>query len=166
MKSSRQFGWGAVSLWAAITAVGWAIYLSPLVGQYNLMLSAWEITSGMWDISYPMADVMGGCLYGAINGLILGVGQWLILRNYAKEARSWIIATALGLGLGLALSLAPVLPLLTRLRVANGWDYGVELPYGVVLTITIEVTLLSMAIPGLTIGLSQWCVLGRWSHRL
>lgn len=67
---------------ASIGAIGW---VAPETLQLRLRL-------------------IHGCLQGAVVGLLLGVGQWFILRQQVKKASMWILANAaswaIALGIG------------------------------------------------------------------
>jgi hypothetical protein len=56
----------------------------------------------------PADSPMRGLLAGAIAGAIIGLAQWLVLRQARPVSPIWIAATAAGLAIGFALSLALV----------------------------------------------------------
>ena len=52
-------------------------------------------------------DLPSAALAGIVTGVVLGIGQWLLLRRRDVSAR-WILATAGGFGVGLAVGAALV----------------------------------------------------------
>jgi hypothetical protein len=56
-------------------------------------------------VAGPVDAVWTAVLAGIVAGLVLGVGQWLVLRRIGMDTR-WIGATAAGLGVGLGLAFA------------------------------------------------------------
>lgn len=79
----------------------------PRIKPGNLFL-AWMITSlgfpfgGVLALSLagPMDDVISAALGGLLAGAVVGVAQWLVLRNYFGIDFTWVLATVSGLALG------------------------------------------------------------------
>jgi hypothetical protein len=83
-----KIGWGA--------AAGWlGAFISFPIGGFDA-----EALIGAVD---NMAD---GLIAGAAVGLVIGVGQWLVLRRTYGINRWWIAATTLGMAVGLSLAVA------------------------------------------------------------
>jgi hypothetical protein len=111
---------------------------------HSLSLLLWLITAVSFPIGGTAAfavfgrvsDPARGLGGGLITGGVIGVAQWLVLRQTVAVGPVWIAATAAGLGVGLALGIA-------------AFGAGTEL-----------VPLLARAAcAGLVIGVLQWMVL-------
>lgn len=85
------------------------------------------------------ASVGQAAVGGAITGLILGVAQWIVLRQMIALSSWWIVATGLGLALGLALSVALL-------------GTGLEL----------RPLVIRAALTGGILGISQWLLLRQY----
>ncbi len=84
----------------------------------------------------PVNSIQNAILAGLITGAVIGLAQWLVLRQAFDLSPLWIVATAIGMAAGLA--------------------FGT----GVLGTETVGTSLLIRAvITGLTIGLAQWLLL-------
>lgn len=94
-------------------------------------------TAVVGRVDSPTAALIGG----AVAGLVLGTGQWLVSRR-RLDPRRWIPATAIGMGLGLLLGAATV-------------GYGTSLA-----------DLAAMgALTGIVLGVAQTLALPRHAHR-
>ena len=114
-------GWGFWLLWMLASAVG-----SVLLGK------------GMQFVDSE--------LLVALLGLIVGIAQWLVLRQYVRKAGWWILASAIGWGVGFILAFT----------VIDLYFYfsSEELALAV-----------DGVIVGATYGLAQWLALHRLVHQ-
>ncbi|MCC6614302.1 MAG: hypothetical protein IT320_12550 [Anaerolineae bacterium] len=82
----------------------------------------------------PVDSVLKGALAGLVTGAVIGLAEWLVLRQIAPLDARWIVATALGMAIGLAAGIGlagietAVAPLLIRgaitglaIGIAQGW---------------------------------------------
>lgn len=85
----------------------------------------------------PVNSVPSALLGGLITGAVVGLAQWLVLRQVMVELSPlWIVVTAVGMGVGLAISTAL---------------FGIENAGNALL--------FRAAITGLAIGIAQWLIL-------
>jgi hypothetical protein len=157
----RNLGWGLVALWIIATNLGWTVDWSPHLGQGNFMLFVVGASSGM-DPTPIYVYFISGILVGVLNGTILGVGQWLILRNQVRRAYQWLFATLIGTMVGLSLGMVLNRLLVSLLRAAYGWESGVQLEPQALIAIVSQSAAASKGIVGFTIGLFQWLILRNW----
>jgi hypothetical protein len=159
-RSSRGSLAADVALWMLFVVVGWAISWLPGVSQ-RTMLSAWAITSGAWDLTYPALSAVGGLAGGLLGGLLLGLGQWRALRRVRLPAAAWLGSTVVGTGFGWSGAAALELFLLAALRHANGGTPGVQLGSDIAIVITSEAAAVMGAFVGASVGIAQWMILHR-----
>lgn len=156
--------WRALAWWITATIVGWAILWSPVTGSSNTMLFDWAMTWGMWDMTYPILGAWGGAFSGALSGLVLSIGQWQTIKasGQSRTVSAWVWLTSLGMAAGWGLNQALAYPLLTYLRIAQGWQLGDD-PGSVNSAIIIVANAaLSGAIVGILVGVCQWLALRKW----
>lgn len=94
--------YGAARVWPG----GLVVTYVPLWGPYMGPPAASTY------LSFGMASVIAGGLFGGITGLLLGTGQWLVFRLARPASGRWIVANVVGLSAGFAAS-AAVLSCLT-----------------------------------------------------
>jgi hypothetical protein len=95
-----------------------------------------------WWVSFQVPGELGTFSLGLVNGLVLGLAQWLVLRSILPAASWWIWSSALGWGIGFLGGAF----LATQLSLV---ELGFSLALGAVI--------------GLCTGLAQWLVLRRIS---
>jgi hypothetical protein len=107
---------------------------------------------GWWLLANLLGFVLGIGLSQFVNeitgeivsfltfGMVLGLGQWLVLRNLVQNSKSWILATVLGATLGLAITNVIQRALVGGSLYFMGGSLG-------------------LAALGLVLGVSQWWVL-------
>src|SRR5438067_5943212 len=98
-KEMRRFNPGAILVWVLLVCAGWAVSWGPGPAG-NSMLVDLDITSGVWDVTYPMIATLSGLIGGAISGLLLGLGQRRAIRRVLPEVTAWLAPTVLGMALG------------------------------------------------------------------
>ena len=94
--------------WALMSIVSWG-----LIGASNLGAIGW-MAPRTWQFE---PRVIFGLLNGLQVGALLGIGQWLVLRQRCKKTLLWIpiVAVSWGIGLVLGWSVGGVLRQVTRL---------------------------------------------------
>ncbi len=127
-----------------ITFILWVVasIVSNIVGQYVMSLSGGS--DWAWIITIPAGFL--------VVGLITGVSQWIILRNYLTRDGLflWVPLTAIGLPLGFILgALYSVWTDPTHVKSANHWLAH----YGWSSTTTIA------CIAGAFLGILQWLII-------
>jgi len=139
-------------LWIFATLTGlmvhWALLrASGVEAEIVSFLENWIGTEGT---NLRILEFATNGLLGLIEGLFLGLFQWLALRRRIKGALAWIPATGLGLMLGL-IAFWGIFVVLT----------GDQLPQGNPTDWAFELGLLRSASIGLVLGIAQWFVLRR-----
>lgn len=106
-------------------------------GFWLLALLGFPIGGGLARLLVgPAENVVAAALAGLLTGAVIGLAQWLVLRQILSINLGWVAVTAISMGLGLALGVALL---------------GIE---------TTGTTLIARAvITGLFIGVAQWLLL-------
>lgn len=114
----------------------------------HVFLPLWS----QWLLGNALAWGVGAVLNGAVIGPLIGVVQWLILRQRVAWARWWVPVSILGWFTGMML--APTVP--------SGLNVALSLMQK---ETRMAYTLLAWLVFGLAIGTAQWYIL-RWQvHR-
>lgn len=103
--------------------------LGPFVG-FSFLLGYLEINTDLWTTILPLSLLL--------LGLLLGIGQWFVLRAYLDKVCAWIPLTTIGLLAGIMLGLS----------MGSRFDAGDWIP-----SIPLAV--------GTVLGIFQWPVLAR-----
>jgi hypothetical protein len=111
--------------WVLASTLGWAIAFSVAAptGSFAHWITRWTV------VVIALSILMGA---------ILGLGQWIVLRQHMARANYWVFASAIGFGIGLTLST----------KVAIGHD-------------VVTGVLLGHLVLGSVLGLAQWITLQR-----
>jgi hypothetical protein len=94
--SETQLDWLRLPLfWVLVSAIGGvaAYFAVPLIGSAAAL--------GLFNETIPGLVFAGAPMGGALAGLLVGAGQWLVLRRYQARAWVWVPATIIGWSLGL-----------------------------------------------------------------
>lgn len=92
MVRRQKDGWETWGHWVLATIVGGTTG-SALGLAVAITIGIAMVTSmGINDV----ALVISGAAGGAVLGVVVGIGQWLILRQHFEKAGWWILVTALG----------------------------------------------------------------------
>jgi hypothetical protein len=137
-------------LWILLTAGGFVIdrilfrntFLAPSIVSG---LEYWIGTEGAQLLYFELATAS---ILGFVDGLILGLYQWVALRGKIRRSFLWVPATAVGFALGVAGFWG-----LVTLLVGEG------LPPGDPSAWAFELGLLDSAITGVTLAVAQWLIL-------
>lgn len=112
------------------------------------IVSLMESWIGIEGEQVRVFEVLTGGLLGLIDGLLLGLFQWIALKRRLITSRIWILATSLGYAVGL-ITFWSLIILFVRDRSVLGepadWAFGIGL--------------LDSLLTGTTLGFSQWLVL-------
>jgi MFS family permease len=92
-----QQGLKTTGWWILASAIAWG-----LLGTSNLGSIGWIAPNTL----HLAPRVIAGIFVGAQAGVIIGVGQWFVLRQQAKRASLWILANAASWAIGLAVGWA------------------------------------------------------------
>jgi hypothetical protein len=135
----RRHAWpGRLAVWCAwlvTTTLGW------LAGSLAVLaVLAW--TTGLADTI--VRSGAGSAILGAIMGLAIGVGEWLVLRREVAGATRWIVVSLATWAVAWAIGHAMADALLE-----DYWLLGL-VPGGVLLAASV--------------GVGQWLVLRRWAR--
>ncbi len=130
-------------------AAGVALVLLSTGGSF----AADTINEGMWSVFGDAINenwlllVVGAVARWLIAGLLMGFGQWLVLRHWVDRARWWILASGAGWAGASALGMTTGLIFIEELRwEIVGWA-------------------LMLPVLFLGVGLFQWLLLRRWVRR-
>jgi hypothetical protein len=118
-QQQTQFDWRFWFQWILATTLGWLVGLFLLgevgigasIGVAQWLVLRREVTNAGWWILVsavawlvgweliaaglflaPGTDLISSLIVGALMGLVLGVGQWLLLRRWTYSASLWIPA--------------------------------------------------------------------------
>jgi hypothetical protein len=131
--------------WALVTCIGFALGF-----QID------HILGGLLSFKYGIG-FMGSISYTVFAGLLIGVGQWLILRSRFKWAWAWPIATALGYPIGYGIGFFVVFLGLLEIAILIPQFFANDL-------IQFVWNLISGCFAGFFIGIFQWLSLRTKSH--
>lgn len=110
-------------------------------------LESWIGSEG-WGLRVSM--ILSAGLLGLIDGFLLGLFQWAVVRRLIKNAYGWILGTSLGFSLSLMTFWSLMILLISgRLRVGSDLDKAFGLG------------LIDSAVTGLILGFAQYLVLRR-----
>jgi hypothetical protein len=126
--------------------VHWALLQAS--GVENEIASFLETWIGNEGTGLRILEFATSGLLGLIEGLILGLFQWMVLRRRIRGSMAWIPATGLGLMLGL-IAFWGILVGIT----------GTQLPQGNPTDWAFELGLLRSGLIGCLMGIAQWIVL-------
>jgi hypothetical protein len=139
-------------LWIFATLTGllvhWALLqASGVESEIVSLLETWIGTEG---VNLRILEFTTNGLLGLIEGLILGLFQWMVLRRRIRGAAAWIPATGLGMMLGLVAFWGSFVVIT-----------GDQLPQGNPVEWVFELGILRSGLLGLWLGITQWIVLRR-----
>ena len=85
----NRFGWGFGLLWVFLSAIGW--YIGFVMG----------FLAGFAPIELightPLGEGLAACVSGILIGAVVGIFQWVILRERVPGAGRWVWASIVGL---------------------------------------------------------------------
>jgi hypothetical protein len=139
-------------LWIFATLTGllvhWALLqASGVESEIVSLLETWIGTDG---VNLRILEFTTNGLLGLIEGLILGLFQWVVLRRRIRGAAAWVPATGLGMMLGLIAFWGSFVVIT-----------GDQLPQGNPIEWAFELGILRSGLIGLCMGIAQWIVLRR-----
>jgi hypothetical protein len=139
-------------LWALVSAAGLLVDHVLFRGTFLSSgivdaLESWIGSEG-WGLRVSM--ILSAGLLGLIDGFLLGLFQWAVVRRLVKRAYGWILGTSLGFSLGL-MTFWSLMILLISGRLQLGSDLDKAFGLG----------LIDSAITGLILGFAQYLVLRR-----
>jgi hypothetical protein len=137
-------------LWSLVSFSGLFVdrilFRGTLVAQSIItLMESWIGTQGS---QIRVFEVLTSGLLGLIDGLLLGLFQWIAIKRKLIGARIWILATALGLAVGLILFWSLIILFVPDRSLLGGvvdWGFGMGL--------------LDSILSGTTLGFAQWLVL-------
>jgi hypothetical protein len=145
--------WAAFGLfWILVTVAGLLVdrvlfrgtFLAPGIVD---TIEYWIGSEG-WGLRVSM--ILSAGILGLIDGIILGMFQWVAVRRLVKNPFGWILGTSLGFSLGL-MTFWSIMILLISGRLQVGSDLDKAFGLG----------LIDSAITGLILGFAQYLVLRR-----
>jgi len=149
-----RWDWNLWFRWVLANAIGEVVGLgaSAVVG----VGLAWTIEKTMGAFgSLAMAGVM--ILVGTLEGIVVGIAQWLVLRRPIQNMswRAWVLATAIGAFVAWTLGMIP-----STLMATNA-DAAAAPPPEMSNVVMHGLAALMGAVLGPILGLPQWLVLRR-----
>lgn len=139
-------------LWVLVCVAGLLVDRVLFRGTFLApgIVTTLETWIGAEGWSLRVSELLTAGILGLIDGLLLGMFQWVAIRRIIKGAYGWILATTLGLSLGL-MTLWSIMILLVSGRIPVGndmnWAFGIGL--------------LDSVISGITLGFAQYLVMRR-----
>lgn len=109
------------------------------------LMESWIGTEG---VQVRVFEVVTSGLLGLIDGLLLGLFQWIAIKRKLIAARIWILATTLGFAVGLITFWSLIIIVVPDRSLLGGpeeWGFGMGL--------------LDSIITGTALGFAQWLVL-------
>jgi hypothetical protein len=143
---------GFTLLWVLINVAGFLVdrvlFRSTFIAPEIVRLIETWIGSDGWALRVSV--ILSTGILGLIDGLLLGMFQWIAIRRMIKGAYGWILATSLGFSLGLMTFWSLMLLLVPG-----------NLPLGNDLDRAFVLGLLDGFITGIVLGFGQYLVLRR-----
>ncbi len=130
-------------LWIVVTAIGW------LAGIFSLDASAKTYMDIIHLLPIYFAD-------GLLIGLVVGIGQALVLRKFMNPIYTWVLATTFGYVLAFITG-SVVSVLIPSLVWFSHGEY--LLPFAVPSTVSIRLSADDLFYGGILLGVIQWPVL-------
>ncbi len=92
--------------WIGYSVIGGALGLAigMAVAEYLSLATLGATISRHREPVFAVAAALGAATSGLCFGLLLGGGQWLLLRRQVVGARWWIVANVIGWAMGLGLA--------------------------------------------------------------
>ena len=109
------------------------------------LMENWIGTEG---VQLRLFEVVTSGYFGLVDGLLLGLFQWIAIKRKLIAARIWILATSLGFAVGLITFWSLIIvfvPDRSLLGSVDEWGFGIGL--------------LDSILTGTTLGFAQWLVL-------
>jgi len=130
---------------SALFYVCWVIAnMAAVLLSFGLIYAMIELTKELHlDVN---EDQLAGALIFFLLSMLLGAGQWLVLRTRLSHAAWWVVATVAGILAGIYLGQSLIQASITYAGLAWNWDWGI---------------LLFNSFIGAVMGLAQWLVLRR-----
>jgi hypothetical protein len=132
-------------LWVLVCVAGLLVDRVLFRGTFLAtgIVTTLETWIGAEGWSLRVSELLTAGILGLIDGLLLGMFQWVAIRRIIKGAYGWILATTLGLSLGL-MTLWSIMILLVSGRIPVGndmnWAFGIGLLDSVISGVTMVVT--------------------------
>ena len=85
----KRIGWGFGLVWVFLSAVGWfmGFVMGLLVGFAPIELIG----------RTPLGVMLASCVHAIVLGAVVGIFQWVVLRERVPGAGSWVWASTAGL---------------------------------------------------------------------
>jgi hypothetical protein len=150
------FSWtGFWLLWVAMSVAGrvvdWALFRLTLAPG---LISLLERTIGSSGSQLPMFEMLTGTILGVVDGLILGLYQWVALRKKIEKSGTWVLVTSLFFALSLFIFYT-----VSAFLIGDRSALGSPLDWG------FQIGVLDAIIGGLVLGIGQWLVLRKQVER-
>jgi hypothetical protein len=139
-------------LWIFATLAGLLVHWTLLhgTGYESGIISTLETWIGSTGTNLQILEFTTNGLLGLVEGFILGLFQWMVLRKRIKGSLAWIPATSLGMMLGLVAFWGSFV-----------FITGDQLPQGNPMDWVFGLGFLRSGLVGLCLGVTQWIVLRR-----
>ncbi len=87
----NRIGWVIWLAWVLVSTIGWM--LGFIIG-FVLAYVPGDLIAG------ALGDYLAYGVHGSVLGAVVGLMQWLILREYVSRAGWWVLASSAGLAVG------------------------------------------------------------------
>jgi hypothetical protein len=100
MQPDRRIGWGFWFKWVFVNAVAFTVASALANDIANAAFRfLWAIDVMYMSFEVSSTNILGGMIFGAINGILIGAVQSLVLHRNFRQAGRWAAATGLGASL-------------------------------------------------------------------
>lgn len=137
-------------LWVMVCVAGLLVDRVLFRGTFLApgIVSTIETWIGSEGSSLRVSELLTYSILGLIDGLLLGMFQWVAIRRLIKGALGWILASSLGLSVGL-MTFWSLLVLFISGRIPVGSDYDWAFGIGMI----------DAVVTGIVLGFAQYLVL-------
>ncbi len=86
---STSFAW--LAAWTIASAIAFVL------GMFGTLTLLWSVAENLTNrIPEFAAALIGGAVFGLSIGVLVGIAQWLVLRNHSAEATRWLVGSIIG----------------------------------------------------------------------
>jgi hypothetical protein len=139
-------------LWILVTLAGFVVdrFLFRMSGIPIKIIEGLEFWIGAGASQFRIFEIAASGILGLIDGIIIGLFQWIVLRKIFRRALWWVPVTGIGTAFG-------VMAFWLIVSLLNLTDITLEVPLDSIFVLG----LLDAILAGIFIGFFQWILLSR-----